>query len=991
MRRHGAAAVDGERLFATGGKRQRKIYYGDGRPMKNYFYDFIKYDGEREIACGDFSGAESAFGDNDRWEFLERYAAFLDKKNGTQNGSETVTTASEAKDVLKKIGYSVNCKRRKRFRFDTAQAYLCEQRGEYAGWKFYGNAKREENAVVFTDGTLPPVPAAQYYFDHVDKAEKFSFSVYIPHKYLDAATRRGEIKKPLTTTCGRYVELRQGIKEVLKLQFYRNGELYARVGVPDIYHPQNVKIGDFVTDADNEIQIELHENGFKIMLNGKAYDGEVPLTNTVSPDSLFICGGFRPEGTWKFTLKEIGFQDGAQRDFFVKETEDVALGNAEISEQAKPPEYLGKVSLPYAVGTEKNKDKCLILQSSFVYEGCRAVLHAGSLDPSGVVKINGRIAATAENFTKIDKDVTPFLTLGQNDIQFIVNPRAPEVNYGWHRSADPYIGWFCREAYVDFLPESYIDAFTVKTLNTREDGVTVSITLSAVNAADKKWALYLAKAPFGREEKIYDGAAGNETEATLSFQAERWSPENPALYILRAELYDENGIYDDYALETGFRTIEQKNGDILLNGKKILLTGALLMQFLPPYEKIGVNHVCPTDEEIVRQALCIKKMNGNTARLHFLGYGSNDPRYGEIFDRLGLMTIWTTRLIDSIEGVEDGRGWRQKEAYCEQIKEMLSHPSVIMWEGSNEFHADKYTFDVLFDEFVSAVKRVDDTRLLCPSSHIYYGGGLYGNSGFYYQDDGKADQDFNAAQSSFGWTDPLVVRSSHNYDLLLGYGNKWDMFRKQAWKSQPALFNSKKHAYIISEFAVMGRQDHTVPESKEFFNAHSYELSDEKNALGRSTAQSEWKLSQAYQALCAYNTVKYMRYLGADGLLWCCLTGGANDAGYLKPVIDFYGYAKQAFYALKEGFAKTVCFSKSTDVLAGRGFTVVPVITGCEKGSSYNVTVNVKDAEGNVAYTAAYKNVQADFQTELPPFTPELKSGYYAIEYVAEELSCDGN
>ena len=187
--------------------------------MKNYFYDFIKYDGEREIACGDFSGAESAFGDNDRWEFLERYAAFLDKKNGTQNGSETVTTASEAKDVLNKIGYSVNCKRRKRFRFDTAQAYLCEQRGEYAGWKFYGNAKREGNAVVFTDGTLPPVPAAQYYFDHVDKAEKFSFSVYIPHEYLDAATRRGEIKKPLTTTCGRYEELRQGIKEVLKLQF----------------------------------------------------------------------------------------------------------------------------------------------------------------------------------------------------------------------------------------------------------------------------------------------------------------------------------------------------------------------------------------------------------------------------------------------------------------------------------------------------------------------------------------------------------------------------------------------------------------------------------------------------------------------------------------------------------------------------------------------------------------------------------------------------
>ncbi|MGN1052291.1 MAG: hypothetical protein ACI4SH_02740, partial [Candidatus Scatosoma sp.] len=329
--------------------------------MKNYFYDFIKYDGEREITCGDFSGAESALSDNDRWEFLENYAAFLDKKNGTQNGSETVTTDKEAADVFKKIGYSVNCKRRKRFRFNTAEAYLCERRGEYAGWKFYGNAKREENAVVFTDGTLPPVPAAQYYFLTDGKAEKLSFSVYLPHGYLDAATRRGEGKKPLTTTCGRYVELRRGIKEVLKLQFYRNGELYARVGVPDIYHPQNVKIGDYVTDTNNEIQIELYENRFKIFLNGKAYGEELPLTNALPPDSLFICGGFRPDGMWKFTLSEIGFSNGARRDFFVKETSGVtpenvgANGNAELSEYAGTPEYIGKVCLPYAVGSEKNK------------------------------------------------------------------------------------------------------------------------------------------------------------------------------------------------------------------------------------------------------------------------------------------------------------------------------------------------------------------------------------------------------------------------------------------------------------------------------------------------------------------------------------------------------------------------------------------------------------------------------------------------------------
>lgn len=463
-----------------------------------------------------------------------------------------------------------------------------------------------------------------------------------------------------------------------------------------------------------------------------------------------------------------------------------------------------------------------------------------------------------------------------------------------------------------------------------------------------------------------------------------WTCENPALHTVRAELIENGNPVDDEITETGFRIIEQKNGDILLNGKKILLNGALWMQFLPPYENIVLSHICPTTKEIVWQAAMTKALNGNVARFHMLGYGNNDPRFAEVCDRLGLMNIWTTRLIDSAETIDVKNGWRAGKIYAEQMQEVINHPSIIMWEGSNEFHSSRAVLDKMYDEFVKTVKAADDTRLICPCSHLYYGGGLYGNNGFYYQDDGKFNQDFEPCESSFGWKDEKVVRSSHNYEILLGYGNRWDIFREQAWKSQPALFKSKDHAYIISEFAIVGRQDNRTKEAEIYHKDDSYELADEKRAFGEAYEKLDFKLSQAYQALCAYNTIKYMRYLGADGLMWCSLSGGANDGSYIKPPIDFYGYKKQAFYALKEGFAETICFDKKAEVAYNGKYVCEPVLTGAEKGKTYNVKIEIKNQSGKVVCEKTMTVKATAFTFDLNPFEVDLRDGYYSVGYLVQ-------
>ncbi len=958
--------------------------------MGNNFYDFFKIDKNFKYKHGDFSAANGeCLSPEERIEFLKAYSDFLDEKNGAGTPEKAVSD-EETKKLTAALSYKIVHKIRKRAVFDEMMAKIYEKPENFPGWQFYQNVSEESGELVFSDGIIPPVPCAKCEFN-CEKMTSFAFSFVLPEEYIDEEKRREKVI-PLTTDTGRIIELRRGVAEILKLQIYRNGEIYARVGLPDPYHHKNFKLGDFNVNERNGVIIDLYGDFYEVKLNGNPA-GKFELTNKATPDTLFISGGMHPVCKWSFKPESLTADGKTITNFFT---------TAEPKEEKK--QNLGNVKLPFKIGGAKNKDKIVELTKKFTYDGGRAILNIGSLDPCGEVYVNGNFAFKTDGFLKSETDITGFLKKGENELKLLVFPRAPEINYSWHRNEDPYIAWLARGIYIDFLPESHIRDLVVKTVGISEKRVKAKISFKTVNfKRGLKTKIYLAKSPceakFVRcksertksektvccgEEVIFDGDGTENFEAETEFDADLWACEKPVLYTVRAELIDDGKPVNDEITETGFRTIEQKNGDILLNGKKILLNGALWMQFLPPYENIVLSHICPTLEEIVWQAAMTKALNGNVARFHMLGYGNNDPRYAEVCDRLGLMNIWTTRLIDSAETIDVKNGWLAGKIYAEQMKEVINHPSIITWEGSNEFHSSRAVLDKMYDEFVKTVQATDDTRFICPCSHLYYGGGLYGNKGFYYQDDGKFNQDFEPCESSFGWKSEKVVRSSHNYEILLGYGGKWDVFREQGWKSQPALFESKDHAYIISEFAVIGRQDNRTREAESYHKDDSYELADEKRAFGEAYDKLNFRLSQAYQAFCAYNVVKYMRYLAADGLTWCCLTGGANDGSYIKPPIDFYGYKKQAFYALKEGFADTICFDKKVGAVYNGGYVCEPAITGAEKGKTYSVGIVIKNQSGDVVCKKKIAVKATAFTFDLEPFEVNLEDGYYSVEYRVE-------
>ena len=156
-------------------------------------------------------------------------------------------------------------------------------------------------------------------------------------------------------------------------------------------------------------------------------------------------------------------------------------------------------------------------------------------------------------------------------------------------------------------------------------------------------------------------------------------------------------------------------------------------------------------------------------------------------------------------------------------------------------------------------------------------------------------------------------------------------------------------------------------------------------ALGFALDESEYELSQAHQALCALYTNKKMRLLDVDGMLWCCLQGGANDGSYLKPIIDFYGYAKFAFYVLSDCYKNNYCVIDCDGPFWGKGDLIKPVLLA-EKGE-YKVEIKVVDEAQKTVFEKEYK-VGADvWQTPLEACEVAFeKEGYYTITTKTEKI-----
>ncbi len=938
--------------------------------MKKYTYnEFIRYDDGFEKGKNDFYGKNSPLDEGGTKEFFKKYLEAMKKEYGEDCLTRKAVSTEELNAALSSL------------RKEKKLSFTASKKHHSSGYKhlqlYTDKASEKDGRITLEDGYRVPTAAAKLEFP--EKIKKLSLSMYFDEEY-----RRPIPGGVLITTPGKSIDLRAGITDSVRLFFAEDGEIIVRVNkTGDAYHFGGTSFARYPFGEEFTLDFELLENEYTV--SGLGNRLTLPYLLNERPDTLFLSGGLQPTSSWSVKVNSAINESGDKVDLFEKD------------EAIYSEESLGNVTLPFVIGTESDKDKELILRTRLSCEkGLSYALRLESLDPSGDVYVNGTLAYHTDTFEPFTALLDGFIKEGENNIELRIKPRAPELLYIWHRHRDPYNGWFsldCELLSGKAIPDGRPTVIT----KGKDSTESFEVNWNTALLGDVFYKAYIRSSypSIGEFSEISSGKLDN---CKLNFTKEcnytPWTPELPALYEIKIDLYRDNELIYSDTVETGFRTIVQRDGGIYLNGEKTVLKGALNMQFLPPYDKVPLTHVCPSERDITEQLTALKNLGGNCMRLHQLGHGSSDKRFGEIADRLGVMLIWTTRAIDSAEQIlwnrSDSEAWKLAELYKRQMKPFLNHPSIIMWEGSNELHSGLTDLDRLYDSFVTAVREVDNTRLICPVSHLYYGGGLYGGpeaTTDYYNNGGTKAADGEEVKSSFGWLDESVVRSSHTYSLLLGYGAPWEDMVTQNWKWQKELFEAKDRAYIVSEFAIIGRQNPNTEGAKEFINLDSYELGNERAALGYCFEDSEWDLSQAYQALCTDMAIRQLRRFDADGMIWCALWSGANNGSYLKPPIDFMGYRKLAFYRMRDGFSKAMAANEAPDALLYKDYAIKPICTGLTVGKKYSLEVEIFDNGGRVIHGYRYESFYAESDiVTLESFKPDFeKNGYYNIRYTLTE------
>ena len=163
-----------------------------------------------------------------------------------------------------------------------------------------------------------------------------------------------------------------------------------------------------------------------------------------------------------------------------------------------------------------------------------------------------------------------------------------------------------------------------------------------------------------------------------------WSAETPDLYVLEVKAFDrKSNLCESASVNFGFRTVEVRNAQLLVNGRPILIKGADRHE-MDPYGGYVV-----TEEDMIRDIRIFKQLNMNTVRTcHY----PNDPRWYDLCDRYGLYVIDEANIESHGMGYDPARTLAGREdfraAHLERNSRMVrrdfNHPSVIIWSLGNE-------------------------------------------------------------------------------------------------------------------------------------------------------------------------------------------------------------------------------------------------------------------------------------------------------------------
>ncbi|HLM56627.1 MAG TPA: glycoside hydrolase family 2 TIM barrel-domain containing protein [Pyrinomonadaceae bacterium] len=148
--------------------------------------------------------------------------------------------------------------------------------------------------------------------------------------------------------------------------------------------------------------------------------------------------------------------------------------------------------------------------------------------------------------------------------------------------------------------------------------------------------------------------------------ARLWSPEDPTLYLLVAQLVDEHGHAAQIESHFGLRKVEARGRFVYLNNQPIYLDGILYQPGTATYEEMRLH------------LRAMKSLGCNMVRVHIAGI---DPRIYNLADEMGML-LWVE--VPSPHSSSKKSRDNHRAELLRMLALIESHPSVIIWSLYNE-------------------------------------------------------------------------------------------------------------------------------------------------------------------------------------------------------------------------------------------------------------------------------------------------------------------
>lgn len=327
----------------------------------------------------------------------------------------------------------------------------------------------------------------------------------------------------------------------------------------------------------------------------------------------------------------------------------------------------------------------------------RRFLHFGAVNHRADVWLNGhKLGTHVGGFTPFNFEVTALLRPGANSLVVKVdNTRhadaVPTLSTDWWN-----YGGITREVRLIDEPQVFVQDFALQLKKGSLRMLAGFVQLSGARPGEAV-TLQVAELGLSRSAVVNDaGLAAFEFEAPTTLQ--RWSPRSPRLYEVTVTT-----AHQSLRDRVGFRSIEVRGSEILLNGEPQYLRGISIHEENPL--RGGRAHSAADAAQALGWAL---ELGCNFVRLAHYPHNEHMLR---LADQLGLMVweeipVYWTIAFDNPATLANAR---------QQLSEMMvrdrNRASVVIWSVANETPPGELR-NAFLGELVRHARSLDDTRLL---------------------------------------------------------------------------------------------------------------------------------------------------------------------------------------------------------------------------------------------------------------------------------------